>query len=126
QTVRFVADDLAGRLADIRHHRQRARQLPMPRLKRMLARSPVTELETVVASLDDVHHPAWRRLVRIVVHAEHMAITVATDDKRIPKAGGDAAQLRAVGRAVEDLSAVAFAAQHRAVGADQLVRRPEV
>src|SRR5437667_8826101 len=91
----------------------------------MRPRSAVAKAKAVIAPLDDVHHSAWRRLVWIVINAEHSAIDVAADAERVPETGSDAAQLLAVGGAVEDVPAL-FVGDRGAVGTDQLEVNAEV
>jgi hypothetical protein len=86
----------------------------------------VAKLEAVVAPLDDMQEAARRHGVGIVVDGEHSAIDVAADAEWVPEAGGHAAQLLAVGRAPEDVAAVAFAGNRCAVGAHDLVRGAQV
>src|SRR5437870_10351287 len=73
QAAGLVAQDLARRFAGAAHHRQRAGQLSVPRLERVPARAAIAELEAVIASLDDMHHAARRRGVRIVIDGKDPA-----------------------------------------------------
>src|SRR5205085_1976677 len=66
------------------------------------------------------------RGVRVVVHHEQAAEDVAARTERIPEAGGDAAELLAIGRDVVDVPAFAAAGESGAIGTDQLVIRAEV
>src|SRR5439155_25670147 len=106
QPVRLVAHHLARRLARPRDVRQRAGQLAVPRLEDVPPGAAVAELEPVVAALHDVYEPARRRRVRVVVHYEQPAVDVAAGAERVPEPGRHAAELLAVGRAVEDVPAL--------------------
>ncbi len=89
QTTRFVGDDSRWSLTRPGQHRQRPGNLAVPTRERMkpLATVPVTI--AIIAPLDDVHQPARRQAVGIVVDAEQATEGVDTIGMRIPETGGD-------------------------------------
>src|SRR5579884_2019296 len=126
QAIGFVAEYFARRFAGAAHHRQRARQLPVPGLERVPARAAIAELVAVVAASNDMNEPAWRHGVGIVIHSEDAAEYIAADAEWVPEAGRHAPQLLPLSGTPEDAPAFAASYQCGAVGADQLVRCPQV
>src|SRR5262249_54644206 len=108
------------------YHWQRARQLAVPRLEGVTARTAVAELKPVIAAFDDMDHPARRHRVGIVVHREHAAKQVDANAERVPETRRHPAQTLAAGRTPEDVAALAAPGESGAVGADQLVIGAEV
>src|SRR5207244_8787815 len=118
--------NVALRLTRVGGQRQCTRQLAVPRLERVPARTAVTELVAVVAALDDVEHAAGRHRVRIVVHREDPAKDIRADAEGVPEAGSHAAQFPAIGRTPKDMAAIAFSRDGGSVGAFELIGSTEV
>ena len=86
----------------------------------------VAEPVAVVAAVDDVQQPARGPRVGVVVDGEEPAEGVERQVERVPEAGGDALEPRAVGPAAIDVAPLAAAGERRPVAADQPIVGPQV
>ena len=85
----------------------------------MHALAAVAEPIAVIAPFHDVQEPARRPGVGVVIHREKTSELVEAQTERVPEAGGDVLEFRAVGPAPIDIAAFAAAGQGRPIAADQ-------
>lgn len=123
--IGLVRHDRARSFARARDHAQRPRQFAEPSGEGMRAAPSQRIPITVIAAFHDVHQPARRPPIGIVVDRKQSAKIVKANMERIPEANRDFLELAAIGPATKN--AATFRAGNLAVAAAvQRVRFAEI
>jgi hypothetical protein len=91
----------------------------------MTPRSPIFELEPIVAGIGDLHQPAGRSPIGVVSNSEHSTMRIKANPKRIPEPSGDAPQPLSI-QLTSEYTAFSRAVLCAIVAANHSIRLAEV